>query len=505
MIRAYDSAAIRAAEEPLLAAGVPLMREAAHALALRAVRVLNDDGARVPGSVALALVGGGNNGGDALFAAAELARRGLTVFAALCAADVHEEGLAAARAAGVRVRQIVGEEKAIDSEALIRIARRSGIWIDGLAGIGLAGPLRDPLASIVEALGEEKDSSPDEPVVIAVDVPSGVGGDGAVRGPLLRADITVTMGAPKAGLLLPPAAEFAGEVEVVELGLPLAGAEHRVERLTGADVADLYPWPRRNDHKYTRGVVGLWTGSERYPGAAALSVGGALAAGPGMVRYLGSANGLPWVYPEAVTAEGRIQAAVVGSGMDDPGQARAALDEALSRGVPVVVDAGGLAELGPALEKRVDPAPIVATPHAGELASLLGISRRAVESHPVLRARELAEKWGVVVLLKGPISVIAPPEGPLLTQEGETPWLATAGSGDVLAGITGTILALAQARAEEEGGALRDADVARLAAASVWLHARAGLRAATHAGGSGPIRAGDIARALPGVLAECDR
>ncbi|HHW84402.1 MAG TPA: dehydrogenase, partial [Actinomycetales bacterium] len=296
MIRAYDSTAIREAEAPLLAAGVPLMREAARALATRALAVLSDDGATIPGSVALALVGGGNNGGDALYAAADLARRGLTVYAALCSAAVHEEGLAAARAAGVRSAQIVSADRSTDTDRLLELARRSGIWLDGLAGIGLAGPLREPLAGIVEALGQEKDSSPDEPVVIAIDVPSGVGDDGAVRGPLLRADITVTMGAAKPGLLLPPAAEYAGDLEVVELGLPLAEAEHRVERLSAADVADLYPWPRRSDHKYTRGVVGIWAGSERYPGAAALAVDGALAAGPGMVRYLGSAPGLTTIH-----------------------------------------------------------------------------------------------------------------------------------------------------------------------------------------------------------------
>nr|NLD40100.1 hypothetical protein [Actinomycetales bacterium] len=354
MIRAYDSETIRAAEEPLLAAGVPLMREAARALAVRVLRELRERGARLPGSVVLALVGGGNNGGDALYAAADLARRGLTVHAALCSPAVHPAGLAAARAAGVRIAPVVAADRSTDLPLLLDRAARSGIWLDGLAGIGLAGPLREPLAGIVEALAAEKAASPDEPVVIAIDVPSGVGDDGAVRGPLLPADVTVTMGAAKPGLLLPPAAAYAGELQIVELGLPLAEAEHRVERLDAADVADLYPWPRRADHKYTRGVLGIWAGSERYPGAAALCVDGALAAGPGMVRYLGSAPGLTAAHPEAVTVPGRIQAAVVGSGMDEAAAVRAALDESLARGVPVVVDAGALQELGAVLGLRVD-------------------------------------------------------------------------------------------------------------------------------------------------------
>lgn len=500
MIRAYDSGAVRAAEAPLLEAGVPLMSHAAHALAVRAIRELQAAGARVPGSVVLALAGGGNNGGDALFAAAILARRGVSVTAALCAPEVHAAGLAAARRANVRISPIVVGD-AVHLPLLLDTARRAGVWLDGLAGIGLTGALRAPYAEIIAALAGEKAASPDEPIVIAVDTPSGVGDDGVVRGPLLPANVTVTMGAAKPGLLLPPASAYAGEVQVVELGLPLAGSEPAVERLTAGDVADAYPWPRQQDHKYTRGVVGIWAGSDRFPGAAFLSAAGALAAGPGMVRYLGAVPGLPHVLPEVVTDTGRIQAGVIGSGIS-PAAAASALAGALARRVPLVVDAGGLDSVGALVDPHRSGPPIVITPHAGELAAMLGIDRAAVEAEPARHARAAARRFQVVVLCKGPTTLVVPPAGPILSQEIPSAWLASAGSGDVLGGIIGTLLALAQARAEESGedGGLTQTAAARVAAAGVWLHSEAALRIG-QAPAAGPIRASQLPPALQGVLA----
>lgn len=508
MIRAHAADTIRAAEAPLLAAGVPLMRQAARALAVAATREIRAHGQRVPGSVVLALVGGGNNGGDALWAAADLARRGVAVHVAVCAPAVHAAGLKAAEAAGARVVRVVGaQDGAPDLEALLGAARRAGVWLDGLAGIGLRGPLREPLATIVAALAAERDAAPDEPVVIAVDVPSGVGDSGASPGPVLRADLTVTMGAPKPALLLPPANAFAGRLEVVELGLPLPATEAAVRRLGAADVSDLFPWPRRGDHKYTRGVAGLWAGSAAYHGAALLACAGALAVGPGMVRYLGPVPTVRDHHPEVVTAPGRIQAALVGSGIAGDGAAEA-LDAALAHEVPVVVDAGGLAALDVVVAADPVPACIV-TPHAGELAALLGCDRADVEADPAGAARTYAALRGVVVLLKGPTTVVATAAGDLLSQEGQTPWLASAGSGDVLAGILVGLIALLQARAQEDASVLGDGDLALAGAAAAWLHARAGLRAARAVpgkpGSGGPLTAGAVARAVPRVLADLPR
>jgi len=509
MIHGWGTDAIRRAEEPLLAAGVPLMRHAARAVATTVVREIRARGQRVPGSVVLVLVGGGNNGGDALWAAADLARRGVRAVVALCAATVHAEGLAAASAAGARVVRIVpGDGGGADLASLVTLARAAGVWIDGLAGIGLRGALRDPLARVVATLEAERAEAPDEPVVIAVDVPSGLGDTGGVPGPVLRADVTVTMGGAKSPLLLPPACLLAGELEVVDLGLPLSPAEARVARLGAADVADLYPFPRREDHKYSRGVVGVWAGSAPYPGAAHLACAGALAVGPGMVRYLGTVASVRERHPEVVGAPGRIQAALVGPGIAGATAARAAFGEAREPEVPLVVDAGALGVLA----AQDPPRLCVATPHAGELAGLLGTSRAEVESDPAAAATAWATERGVVVLLKGPVTVVAAPDGALFSQGGSTPWLATAGSGDVLAGVLAGLLAMVEARAEEEARELDPREVARTAAAAAWLHSRAALRAvglrAPEPGGpgaGGPLQAHRIADRVPTVIAGLPR
>lgn len=497
MIRAYGAAAVRAAEEPLLAAGVPLMRDAARALAIAAARAV-----RRPEAV-LGLVGGGNNGGDALWALTELARRGISTRAALCASTVHAEGLAAARAAGVTIIPIVTDGD-LDLPGLREAARRSRVWIDGLAGIGLRGALRDPLARVVATLNEARRMATREPFVIAVDVPSGVVDSGAVQGEIMRAHLTVTMGAAKPALLLPPACEAAGRVEVVELGLPLDPVTAAVRRLGAADVGELYPWPRRDDHKYTRGVVGVWAGSADYPGAAVLACAGALATGPGMVRYLGPVPSVPDHHPEVVTVPGRIQAALVGSGIAGPPGALAALAEAAGEGVPLVIDAGALEVLG-----RVPVrAPVIVTPHAGELAALTGVTRRAVDADPAAAAQRTATEWGVVVLLKGPVTVVAAPDGTLFSQDGVTAWLASAGSGDVLAGMLASMLAMLQARAEAAGAALGHAEVAAAGAAVSWLHSRAAARvsgADPTGSAGGPLTASRLAAAVPRLVAELPR
>jgi len=502
VLHAWGTEAIRRAEEPLLAAGVPLMRHAARAVATVAQREIRARGQRVPGSVILALVGGGNNGGDALWAAADLAHRGAQVLVALCAPAVHDEGLAAATAAGARVLRVVGAG-APDLALLTWAAQASGVWLDGLAGIGLRGALREPLASVVSTLVQERSSAADEPVVIAVDVPSGLGDSGTVPGAVLPADVTVTMGGAKTPLLLPPACLLAGRIEVVDLGLPLRPAEARVVRLGAADVADLYPFPRTEDHKYDRGVVGVWAGSAPYPGAAHLACAGALSVGPGMVRYLGTVSSVQERLPEVVGAPGRIQAALVGSGIAGPTAARAALESAAGHGVPLVVDAGGLEVLG----ERELTAACVVTPHAGELAALLGCARAEVEADPAAAAAAWAARAGVVVLLKGPVTVVATPDGGLHSQGDSTPWLASAGSGDVLGGILAGLLAMVQARAEEDGRSVSPGEVAATAAAASWLHSQAARLAAGARAGhqGGPLRAHEVAARVPAVIAGLPR
>ncbi|MFI2706852.1 NAD(P)H-hydrate dehydratase, partial [Nocardioides sp. CER28] len=400
------------------------------------------------------LVGSGDNGGDALHAGALLARRGASVEAWLLGDRTHETGLAALRRAGGRV----AAPRPLGAGAV-------DVVVDGIVGIGGRPGLPARVAEVVIPINQ---AIP----FVAVDVPSGVAVDsGEVAGMHLRADLTVTFGTHKIAHLVDPAARACGAVELVDLGLDLPPAP--VEALGEADVAALLPRPRPDAQKYARGVVGVRAGSTTYPGAALLAVAGANTGLAGMVRYVGSAaDTVKQHHPEVVGA-GRVQAWVVGPGGGD--EAERHLAEALADEVPLVVDADALRHV----TDRVPQA--VLTPHAGELAGLLGVERAEVEAAPLRHASDAAQRFGCVVLLKGRRTVISGPRVRITTTG--NPWLATAGAGDVLSGLIGSLLA---------------AGLSPLDAASVgsWLHGAA----ATLASGGGPITATDVARAIPAVV-----
>lgn len=269
---------------------------------------------------------------------------------------------------------------------------------------------------------------------------------------------------------------------------------------TAADVVGSLRRPTADDDKYSRGVLGVRTGSDLYPGAAVLGVEAAWRTGIGMVRYLGAARDLVLHRrPETVTVEGRVQAWLVGSGMD--ASARSADDtEALlgilSGDAPVVADAGALDLVAGAA------APAVVTPHAGEhtrLRESLGLVGEVPDRDREHAAAETAAALGAAVLVKGSRTIVAAPTGWCATVESGTHWLATAGTGDVLGGVIGALVAGAAARGEAG-----DAEsLARLAASGAWLHGRAATVAAAAAGrGGGPVTALDVAEALPRVVAD---
>ncbi len=488
MLLSWTSAQVRAAEEPLLAAGVPLMHRAAFALAGAAARALRERRGRVVGGRVVLLVGPGNNGGDALHAGAFLRRRGADVEALALAPRVHAEGRAALLAEGGRLHQVDDVAQAVAR------ARRADVVVDGILGIGARGGLDGVAAALVAGLADEDAEAAARPVVVAADTPSGVGvDDGTVSGPVLPADVTVTFGGAKPGLLLPPAAALAGRLEVVELGLALP-ARPAVARLDTRDVAALWPVPAPDAHKYSRGVVGVVAGARRYPGAAVLATSAAVLAGVGMVRYLGDVGDLVVARrPEVVVGPGRVQAWVFGPGVspDDTAQRRRiehAFEGVLQRDEPAVVDAGALEFL----PSRV-PAHVVLTPHAGELARLLTsrghrAARPDVEREPVASARLAHELTGATVLLKGGVTVVVGTGGATYAQADAPAWLATAGSGDVLAGLLGAMLA---GRADDvpDDPAL----VAALAAAAAVVHGRA----AWTSNPDGPVTARGVALALP--------
>lgn len=278
-----------------------------------------------------------------------------------------------------------------------------------------------------------------------------------------------------------------------------------VHELTPAEAAALVRVPTADDDKYARGVLGLLTGSSRYPGAAVLGVEAALRTGVGMVRFLGPARAAELVLqrrPEAVTAEGRVQAWLIGSGMallgaDATGAAEEPSDtttaervrRALASGHPLIIDAGAIAP--GVLEAATGP--VIITPHAGELARLSTTEVAAVRADPVTAARAVAERYGVAVLLKGHTTRAVAPGGPVLVARQAPAWLATAGAGDALAGILG---ALTATHAAVEAVDL--ARLARLGAAAAVLH---GL-AATRASAGGPLTVLDLCAALPATIAE---
>ena len=508
MREACTASHVRSAERPILEVergfSGGLMHRAAWALAASARRELRSDGLRPAEASVVGLIGRHSNGGDTLHAMALLAGRGASV-TAIAFGPVHEGGLAALRAAGGRVLAIDADAPGEQVWLGDAVAEAFGadLLLDGLLGIGGTGGLAGTHARVVELLGGLFDAvgaAGAVPRVIAVDVPSGIGvDDGTVPGPVLRADRTVTFGAVKPGLLLPPAAAFAGEIEIVDLGLGPNLAElgePAVRRLEDDDVAALWPVPGHDDDKYRRGVVGVVAGSTGYPGAAMLSVAGALGAGCGMVRYLGPRRATEAViaaHPEVVAAEGRVQAWVVGPGV--AGDRQRERTRAVLAGLgdlPAVVDAGALAEL-PA---RVGPA-VVLTPHAGELATLLrarglDVERAAVEAEPLRWAREAQRLTGATVLLKGATTVVVGVDGEVFSQAEAPPWLATAGAGDVLAGVLGALLC-GSAAAVVEHPAL----AASLAAAAAFVHGRA----AHVANPGGPVSASAVAAAVPGVIA----
>ena len=451
---------MREAERALMA-GLPegaLMQRAAAGLAYAVLDLLGSAyGRRV-----VLLVGSGDNGGDALYAGAMLARRGCAVEALLLSERVHEGGLAALRAAGGRV---VGP----DGRPGSHLSGRPEVLVVGIFGIGSGSGMRD---NAVEALAAVEGIP-----VVAVDVPSGVDVDaGELDGAHVTADVTVTFGTHKVAHLVDPASAACGVVHLVDIGLDLPDAA--VEALQPSDVATLLPRPEPHGHKYTRGVVGVRAGSAQYPGAALLCVSGADSGLCGMVRYVGDdhvADRVRDAHPEVV-GEGRVQAWAVGSGGGDG--AAAALKAALGDGVPVVADADALAHVAGPLG-----VPAVLTPHAGELASMAGVERSDVESRPLAHARAAAEQYDAVVLLKGRHSLVAAPGGQVRVTTTGVPWLATAGAGDVLTGLIGALLA---------------AGLGPYDAASVgsWLHGAA----ATVASRGGPMVAQQVADAIPDAV-----
>ena len=563
MIGIHTAEAIRAAEEEFIAANpdTDLMQLAAAAVAERAAQL-------APSGTVLVVVGPGNNGGDGLYAARNLARQGRHVTVWLVNGKAHPGGVVAARQASIRF---------VDSLTVLRMLPEMSLVIDAVAGIGGRPGLSHVVAQFFDAC--QTLAIP----VLAVDVPSGLDPDSHQRPEtFVQAAHTITFGAPKLCTVAQPAASACGDLEIVDLGFELPDSQ--INKMQRVDVARWWPWPSPYSDKYSRGVLGIDTGSDRYPGAAVLSVIGALYSGAGMVRFVGperAAGAVLNAQPSVTMGQGRVQAWLAGCGWGPEASAER-LAPLVEEGLPTIVDAealaylpdelpagwlltphaGELAEMlgteraavlsvigalysGAGMVRFVGPdraagavlnaqpsvtmgqgrvqawlagcgwgpeasadrlAPLVEeglptivdaealaylpdelpagwllTPHAGELAEMLGTERAAVVADPIKHVRRAAARWNTTVLLKGSTQYVAEPSGRISLAVAGPAWTAQAGSGDVLAGICGTLLA---AGVPAWKAAVIGASVQALAAARK----------------SGPFPPEVVAQALPEVL-----
>jgi ADP-dependent NAD(P)H-hydrate dehydratase / NAD(P)H-hydrate epimerase len=467
----YCVDAIRDAEAPLLAS-LPdgaLMRRAAYGLATAIIGELTARTGGVAGRRVCAVVGSGDNGGDALWAATFLRRRGVAADAVLLNPEhTHHKSLQALRQAGGRVVQSV--------------SAATDLVLDGVVGISGSGPLRPAAAEVFAAVDQARIP------VVAVDIPSGIDvATGAITGPAVRAALTVTFG----GLKPVHALADCGRVELIDIGLDLPGTG--MLGFEARDVAARWPVPGPRDDKYTQGVTGVMAGSSTYPGAAVLCTGAAVAATSGMVRYTGSAHSEVLAHwPEVIASPtpasaGRVQAWVVGPGLGTDATGAAALWFALDTDLPVLVDADGLTIVAAHPDLVANrTAPTLLTPHAGEFARLVGAPPG---DDRVGACRRLADALGATVLLKGNVTVIADPGGPVYLNPAGQSWAATAGSGDVLSGVIGALLASGLAPAEA-------------AAAGAFVHAQAAALSAADPGpGEAPTSASRIVPHLRAALA----
>ncbi|MEI8056122.1 MAG: NAD(P)H-hydrate epimerase [Actinomycetes bacterium] len=477
-----------------------LMRRAAWAVGVSSASILGGVRGRVTGSRVVIAVGSGDNGGDGLYAGVYLVRRGARVDAVLMSDRWHESGAEAFVEAGGRLSHID------DLAGACELVERADLLIDAIAGVGGRGPLR-PAASTL--FGQANSSGIP---VLSIDVPTGVDSDtGSVSEGSEPAAVvavrTVVMGALKPGLLLGAGRSYAGAIEVIDLGLDLDSLPadevlvHVDDGFAGSHLAR----PTSSDDKYSRGVVGLSTGSAKYPGAAVLSAGGARTGLAGFVRYCAPADTeVIRAWPDVVATSGRIadagrvQCWVVGSGRGTDEFARAALEDCIATDVPLVLDADALTllanddQLRAAVVARTSVT--VLTPHAGEFARLAG---RPLDIDQRSAVRELAARFNSVVLLKGSATLVGGSSGEMYVATSAPPELATAGSGDVLAGFLGSLLAHAAAH-----GPVSDRDAALLAGVAAHTHGLAGALATT---GGRTITAVELLSALPVALGQLRR
>lgn len=449
--------------------GIPverLMETAGRRVAQAALELIA--GLRGPVTV---LAGKGNNGGDGLVAARQLASRGISVVALLVADETEYSGeagrtLGRARESGVRIIDTGG----LATGELPRVLSTSGLIIDALFGTGFRGPAGGPAAALIDAANASKRP------VLAVDIPSGLNADtGQAEGPVIRAVATVTMGLPKVGLLVPPGIELAGTIYVADIGYPPELTDDpsvKTHLVTGDMVRSRIPARPLDSHKGTFGRTLVIAGSVGFTGAPVLATLGALRIGGGLVTLAVPRTVYPIVASHVIEAmptpldddNGTLSASAfarveelaaasdvvaVGPGLSTAPGVRRVVEGLLGSGKPLVVDADALNVLaGQAEILRRSTGPVVITPHPGELARLLGKETRNVVKDRLGEARAAAERLRCVVVLKSASTVIVTADGDAYFVLTGNPGMATGGMGDVLTGAIASLIGQGTSPAE---------------------------------------------------------
>jgi len=498
---------MRALDQRTIDAGTPgelLMERAGFAVARVVAGLLPPRESRA----VLLLAGKGNNGGDAFVAARHLAAAGCAPTLVLLARRHDLQGDAL-----THFQQLVGveviEQPALDQLEILVDQLQPAVVIDGLLGTGLTGEVREPFAAVIRFCQSLPARVRPAPAMVAIDIPSGLDSDtGAVHGVAVRADETVTMGLPKIGLLRPAALEYVGHLTVVDLGFRpefVAETPAAVEMIAAADLRLLFPPRPRAAHKGDFGHLLVVAGSEGYTGAPVLCARAAARAGAGLVTLavprafypIVAAACPPEIMPRpfddwtdllgngaarsgGAAATSPYDALALGPGLGQDPQTQQALRQLVARAtIPTVIDADGLNALGADLDAlRQAKAPLVLTPHPGEMARLIGKTTQDVQADRWGIARGFARDYRVTLALKGAGTVVAEPDGPLWVNLTGNPGLARGGMGDVLTGLIGAFLA----QGFSPGDATR---------ASVFVHGSAGdLACDRH--GEIALQAGDL-------------
>ncbi len=455
----------------------------------------------------LVFAGRGNNAGDAFVVARLLQKSGIPNLTIFLAEESDLKGDAATNYG--RLKRTRAEIVVVrDAKELWKLSRRDiSLVVDGILGTGIKGAVKGFYAEVIEFMNRLGTK------IVAIDIPSGINGDtGIHEGPCVRADVTVTMGLPKEGLLRGDALNFVGKLEVVDIGIPpqvIEEAESAADLLTEEEISELLPRRKRMTHKGDYGRVFVLAGSRGLTGAAAMVCSAAMRAGSGLV-FLGIPTSLnpilemkltePMTIPLDETPQGTLAYsaratvlghlstctnAIVGPGISTHPETARLVQEILRKAnVPLLIDADGLNCLQGNTELlRHYPAPLILTPHPGEMARLTGLDARSVLDHPWEAAADFASQNKIILILKGAQTVIADVDGSLCINIAGDAGMASGGMGDVLSGVVGSLV----------GQRLRPIDAAKL---GTFVHGIAGEIGAQRKGQLSLI-ASDVVELLP--------